>query len=273
MFHVMERQAGEVRMEAIITPLIPLTYVVCLILERLFPARQLPKIKGWLLRGLLAFLMSGLINALLPMAIVTAVGGWSLFHLSGLGPVAGALVVFVVSDSVGYWLHRLMHNVHFIWRWTHQAHHSAERLDIAGAAYFHPFDITVTVALTTLVSVALGVSADAAALGGYIGFFYAMFQHLNVRTPPWLGYVIQRPEGHSVHHGRGVHAYNYGNLPLSDLLFGTFRNPRDFMPEVGFWDGASAEVVAMLLGRDVGEPPVAGLRQSPEAAFTPIAPV
>lgn len=254
-------------MEAILTPLIPATYVLCLILERIFPARQLPKIKGHLLRGVLAFVMSGLINALLPMALVTALAGRSLLHLSGLGLMAGALLAFVVTDFLSYGLHRLMHNVHFIWRWTHQAHHSAERLDIAGAAYFHPFDIAITTALTTLTAGALGVSADAAALAGFIGFFYAMFQHLNVRTPRWLGYIIQRPEAHSVHHARGVHAYNYGNLPFADLLFGTFRNPADFMPEAGFWDGASARVGALLLGRDVGQP-VAPLRQSAEAPFT-----
>jgi sterol desaturase/sphingolipid hydroxylase (fatty acid hydroxylase superfamily) len=254
-------------MEAILTPLIPATYLLCLILERLFPARELPRVRGHLLRGVLAFVMTGLINALLPLALVSALGGRSLLHWSGLGVVAGALLAFVVTDMISYWVHRLLHNVHFLWRWTHQAHHSAERLDIAGAAYFHPFDIALTVALTTLTAAALGVSPDAAALGGFIGFFYAMFQHLNIRTPRWLGYVIQRPEGHSVHHARGVHAYNYGNFPLSDLLFGTFRNPADFMPQAGFWDGASAKVGAMLLGRDVGQP-VAPLRQSPEAPFT-----
>ena len=255
-------------MEAIVTPLIPAVFVLCLILERLFPARELPRIKGWLLRGVLAFVMSGLINALLPMAVVGALGGRSLFQLQALGTWLGALVAFVVTDFFSYGLHRLMHNVHFIWRWTHQVHHSAERLDIAGAAYFHPFDIALSTALTTLSAAALGVTPDAAALAGFIGFIYAMFQHLNMRTPRWLGYLIQRPEAHSVHHARGVHAYNYGNFPLSDILFGTFRNPQDFMAEAGFWDGASAKMGAMLLGRDVGEPPVAPLRHSPEAAFT-----
>lgn len=255
-------------MEAIVTPLIPAVYVLCLILERLFPARELPQVKGWLLRGVLSFVLTGVINALLPMAAVGVLGGRSLFHLHGLGTVGGALLAFVVTDFASYWVHRLMHNVHFIWRWTHQAHHSAERLDIAGAAYFHPFDITITVGLTTLTSIGLGVTADAAALAGFIGFLYAMFQHLNVRTPQWLGYLIQRPEAHSVHHARGVHAYNYGNFPLSYFLFGTFRNPADFLPEAGFWDGASARVGAMLIGRDVGQPPVAPLRHSQEAAFT-----
>ena len=136
-------------MEAILTPLIPATYLLCLILERLFPARELPRIKGHLLRGVLAFVMTGLINALLPLGLVSALGGRSLLHWSGLGVVAGALLAFVVTDMISYWVHRLLHNVHFLWRWTHQAHHSAERLDIAGAAYFHPFDIALTVALTT----------------------------------------------------------------------------------------------------------------------------
>jgi sterol desaturase/sphingolipid hydroxylase (fatty acid hydroxylase superfamily) len=255
-------------MEAIVPLLIPTTFVLFLVLERVFPARPLPKVKGWLLLGFVAFVVSGLINALLPPLAVGLLGGKSLLHLSGLGSWLGAVVAFIIADFASYVLHRTMHNSHFIWRWTHQMHHSAERMDIAGGVYFHPFDIAIQTVVTSLAVAALGVTADAAALAGYIGFFYAMFQHLNVRTPRWLGYVIQRPEAHSVHHARGVHAYNYGNFPLSDILFGTFRNPAEFMPEGGFWDGASAKIGAMLIGRDVGTPPVASLGQSPEAPFT-----
>ena len=63
--------------------------------------------------------------------------------------------------------------------------------------------------------------------------------------------MIQRPESHSRHHERGVHAGNYSDLPLFDLLFRTFHNPRDFAPQVGFEDGASSRVVDLLLARDV----------------------
>jgi sterol desaturase/sphingolipid hydroxylase (fatty acid hydroxylase superfamily) len=261
----MERPLG---MQAIVPLLIPMTFVLFLVLERVFPARPLPKVKGWLLVGFIAFVVSGLINALLPPLAVGMLGGKSLLHWSGLGAWFGGAVAFVIADFASYGLHRLMHNSHFIWRWTHQMHHSAERMDIAGGVYFHPFDIAIQTVVTSLAVAALGVTADAAALAGYIGFFYAMFQHLNVRTPRWLGYVIQRPEAHSVHHARGVHAYNYGNFPLSDILLRTFRNPAGFTPEGGFWDGASAKVFAMLIGRDVGTPPVAPPRESPEAPFT-----
>jgi sterol desaturase/sphingolipid hydroxylase (fatty acid hydroxylase superfamily) len=133
-------------------------------------------------------------------------------------------------------------------------HHSAERLDVAGSVLFHPFDLVISICVPIVVSSVLGLGADASAIAGYCGFFCNTFQHLNVKTPVWLGYVIQRPEAHSVHHARGVHAYNYGNLGLWDLVFGTFRNPPAFVEQAGFWDGASARMGAMLVGRDVGEP-------------------
>ena len=38
------------------------------------------------------------------------------------------------------------------------------------------------------------------------------------------------------------------------MLFGTFRNPRGYEHETGFWHGASARVIDMLLLRDVSAP-------------------
>ena len=94
-----------------------------------------------------------------------------------------------------------------------------------------------------------GVSADAAILINYAATFMGMFQHANISTPRWLGYVIQRPESHNYHHERGVHARNYGDLPLFDILFGTFHNPEDFAGQVGFFDGGSKKVGPMLIGK------------------------
>lgn len=242
-------------METILTLLIPVTFVVLLVVERILPARQLPKVRFWLLKGILFFLLSGALNAMVPALFAALLGKYALVDGSALGTVTGGLLGLVVGDLGAYWVHRGMHNSHFVWRWTHQMHHSAERLDMAGAVYFHPFDVLAQAAPPAIAAVLLGLSPDAAALAGFIGFFYGMFQHLNVRTPRWIGYFIQRPESHSVHHARGVHAYNYGNLPLWDLLFGTFRNPASFSEQAGFWDGASSRMGAMLVGRDVGEPP------------------
>ena len=196
--------------------------------------------------------MVAALNAVIPAVVMG--GRRSLGPSSaGLGTRAARRVMILVSDLLGYWIHRGLHTSERVWRWTHQMHHSAERMDMAGAAYFHPLDVLVQqVSPGILVAVFLGCRPMAAAVGGFLGFFLGVSPHLNVRTPAWLGYVFQRPEMHAVHHQRGVHAYNYGLLALSDLLFGTWRNPPAFPDvEFGFWDGASSRLGAMLVGRDV----------------------
>jgi len=219
--------------------------------ERLFAARPLPRVTGWALRGWSMFVPTMAIGALLPMWVAERFAGHSLVHAEALGTCGGALVGVLSMDFVGYWLHRAQHRFHFLWRFTHQLHHAAERVDVLGAGFFHPADIAIGAVLTSVVVAILGLSEGAVALAGLLVLFMAVLQHTNVRTPVWLGYLMQRPEGHSLHHMRGVHGDNYGNLGLWDLVFGTFRNPAEFAAEAGFYDGASARMRDLLLGRDI----------------------
>jgi len=234
-----------------------LMFFVFLAAERLFPGRALPPVKRWLGKGLLFFVISFVIGGLLPELWIGFFSEHRLFDLSGLGLGLGTLVALIASELASYAWHRFQHNTRFVWRLTHQMHHSAERIDATGAFYFHPLDSASYALLSSGTGALLGVSGDAAALAGLFGFAMALFQHANLRTPHWLGYLVQRPEGHAIHHSRGVHAFNYGNLALFDLVFGTFRNPASYGPEqAGFWDGASAEVGKMLIGADVSSPGV-----------------
>ena len=57
-----------------------------------------------------------------------------------------------------------------------------------------------------------------------------------------------------MHHRLGVHYYNFADLPLWDMLFGTFRNPRQFLGECGFDAGADRRLPAMLAFADVNAP-------------------
>ncbi len=68
----------------------------------------------------------------------------------------------------------------------------------------------------------------------------------------WLGFVFQRPESHCVHHQDGVHRYNFSDLPVWDMLFGTFRNPRAFDADCGFGPDGEHRLGEMLRGVDVG---------------------
>ncbi len=238
----------------IVTLAIPLTFVSLALLERLRPARPLPRISWWKAKGVLFFLITGGLATTAPLLWTDMFRAHRLLDLEGLGTAGGAVVGLLAYQLASYWWHRTMHHHGTLWRWFHQMHHSAERVDTFGANYFHPFDIVGFTFVQTSVTMWIGVSAEAALLAGFAGVFLGIFQHANIRTPRWLGYLIQRPESHSLHHARGVHGYNYADLPIWDLVFGTFRNPEHFSGEAGFWDGASKEMTRMLLGRDVADP-------------------
>jgi fatty acid hydroxylase family protein len=80
---------------------------------------------------------------------------------------------------------------------------------------------------------------------------FLTYQHWNVRTPPWTGYLIQRPEAHMYHHERDVHARNFGDMPVWDMLFGTYKDPSDAPVELGFAEGRARRVGAMIACIDV----------------------
>lgn len=234
-------------------------YGALMLWEALAPARPLPRVPGWRLRGLAAFAAYFLAASYLPLLWTEAFARHQLLDLSGLGLWGGLAAGLLVYEAGVYAWHRTMHGSNLLWRGFHQMHHSAERLDTYGAFWFGPLDIAGFTLLGSLcLTLVVGLAPAAATATLLVTTFCGIFQHANVRTPRWLGYVVQRPESHSWHHARGLHAGNYADLPLLDMLFGTFRNPADFAPATGFYDGASARVLDMLRFRDVSTPPAAG---------------
>ncbi|HRP34879.1 MAG TPA: sterol desaturase family protein [Gammaproteobacteria bacterium] len=223
--------------------------------EALAPRRVLPAMPGWRLRGLAAFAVFFFLSSYLPMLWDDHLAAWQLFDLSGLGVAGGALAGMLVSQLLGYWWHRALHRSDTLWLGLHQMHHSAERLDAWSAYWFSPLDMVGWTAVGSLALVlVVGVDPRAATLVLLLTSFLDIFTHANVRTPRWLGYLVARPEMHAVHHTRGVHRYNFASLPVLDMLFGTYRNPRTWDHQTGFYDGASRRVGAMLLFRDVSQP-------------------
>lgn len=134
--------------------------------------------------------------------------------------------------------------------WMHQVHHSASRLEVATSFYKHPFEIVVNVVLLSFVlHVLLGLSPASASVVVTLTGLAEIAYHSNLRTPYWLGFIFQRPESHRRHHERHHHRGNYSDLPLWDMLFGTFDNPRESPRECGFSPERERQFVRMLLGR------------------------
>jgi sterol desaturase/sphingolipid hydroxylase (fatty acid hydroxylase superfamily) len=230
-------------------------YALLMIWEAVFPGRKLPMVKYWKLRGIAVFVFYFYLSSYLPLLWTQYLPEAQLVDLSGLGSTGGAIVGILLYEFGMYVWHRTMHRNKHLWKMFHQMHHSAERLDTYGAFYFSPLDMIGWTALSAVCfSVLTGLAPQAITITLLVTNFLGIFQHANIKTPVWLGYFIQRPESHTVHHARGIHAYNYSDLPLFDMLFGTFRNPAKYEHETGFYTGASSRIKDMLLFREVDKP-------------------
>jgi sterol desaturase/sphingolipid hydroxylase (fatty acid hydroxylase superfamily) len=222
------------------------------VLDGLARSRAFPEVRGWRLKGIAFTALYFAIGTAAPLLWDGALGQYRLIDATGypiLVQFAGGLLA--IELGIYAW-HRTMHNVRPLWRIFHQMHHSAERVDIWGAFYFSPADMVGWSLLSSLCLVlGFGIGAEAAILVGVFVTFLSMFQHANLRTPRWLGWFIVRPEMHALHHERGVHAFNYCDLPLWDMLFDTWRNPAEWERQAGFYDGASSRVGAMLFGKEI----------------------
>jgi len=231
-------------------------YGLLMLAEALRPARALPAVRGWRWRGLCAFLCFWLLSSYLPLIWNDSLQAHTLADLRSLGDWPGALLGLLLYQLGVYLWHRAMHASLLLWRSFHQWHHSAERLDCYGAFWFSPLDMLGWTALNSLTLIWLiGITPQAAVWVLYATTFFSIFQHTNIRTPRWLGYFVQRPESHSLHHQQGLHAGNYADLPLLDIVFGTFKNPRGFADRTGFYPGASTRLWDMLLMRDIAYRP------------------
>jgi sterol desaturase/sphingolipid hydroxylase (fatty acid hydroxylase superfamily) len=230
-------------------------YGTLMLWEAILPGRELPEVKYWKLKGLVAFVFFFYLSSYLPMFINPFLEKYRLFDLTGLGTFWGGLVAVLLYEFGVFVWHYCLHRSDFLWKTFHQMHHSAERLDTYGAFFFSPWDM---IGWTVLGSICFGfiagLSPQAITIMLLVTNFFSIFQHANIKTPHWLGYIVQRPESHTYHHARGIHRYNYSDLPLFDILFGTFRNPKDFEHQTGFYNGASQRILDMLRSKDVSTP-------------------
>jgi sterol desaturase/sphingolipid hydroxylase (fatty acid hydroxylase superfamily) len=229
-------------------------YLALMLWEKLLPGRSLDKMKYWYLRGFTMFVFYFYLSSYFPLFWDPFLSRIQLFDFTSLNVVVSTLIgVFLYEFGVYVW-HRSMHKNNILWRVFHQMHHSVERVDIPSAFYFSPWDMMGWTFLGSLCFSFIGFPPQAITLTILITTFLGLFQHANIKTPQWMGYFIQRPESHTVHHAKDIHAYNYSDLPIFDILFGTFKNPKGYEYEIGFYNGASMEIGKMLSFQDVTKP-------------------
>jgi sterol desaturase/sphingolipid hydroxylase (fatty acid hydroxylase superfamily) len=153
--------------------------------------------------------------------------------LSRLPPFAQALMMLVLADFIGYWMHRLFHGRR-LWKF-HAVHHSSTTLDWLSSVRAHPVNELVSRLATTLPLLALGFAPSAALWVAPVFALFAILLHANL---DWdfgpLRCVVASPVFHRWHHSTdpGAQDVNFAGLfPLWDILFGTYHMPRGRVPE------------------------------------------
>jgi len=236
--------------------------VAMIVIELLQPGRRWPRVAGWWTRALTLNTVQVGTVFLAGLAWDRWMGNHRPWSADALGVAGGAIVGYIVITFIYYWWHRWRHEVGFLWRWFHQVHHSPQRIEIITSFYKHPLELLANSLLSSAILYLLvGVGPKTATIAVLMTGLAELFYHWNVPTPHWVGYIIQRPESHCVHHQESLHSYNYADLPLWDMLFGTFRNPKTFDMRCGFGED-ELRLGEMLRGVDVttGKPqPVGGV--------------
>ena len=221
-----------------------------MLLERVNPLHPYSQDKLWVLRLIVLGGMGVTLTTITGAYILPLLGNVSLsgilsrFFSTKPAWLNGLLGYFCISFFV-YWWHRLRHHSNFMWKVFHQIHHSTHRLQALTALYAHPSDFLANTFIINAVAYCLlGFDVNSAAWAALWVAIFEFWEHTNIPTPHWLGYIIVRPEMHRIHHERYRHTNNYG-IPLWDLLFGTYENSSRKV-DCGFESEAEKQLSKML---------------------------
>lgn len=230
--------------------------LILIILERIFPDRVLPLVKGWWSRVIVINLMQ---FGIVILGMLT----WDMwfkkhqpYAIDGYPDFMLGFLAYLIITFVFYWWHRVRHDSYVLWVLFHQLHHSASRLETITSFYKHPLEIIINSLLIGSISyLFLGLNVEAAAWTILYSSIGEYVYHMNIKTPHWIGYIFQRPEMHKIHHKEGVHYNNFSDLPLWDMLFGTYENPKEREEDTcGFCDTKEREFIKILGFRNVNKP-------------------
>jgi sterol desaturase/sphingolipid hydroxylase (fatty acid hydroxylase superfamily) len=218
----------------------------CFLLERISPWRREQKVfrRGfgqdlfWLVfnghyLGLLLALGTGrLVHGLNALCRELGLPLPESLALLAEAPLWVQFVVFLIlKDFVEWIIHRVLHNVSWLWE-LHKLHHSIEELDWIGNFRFHWGEVIVYKTLSYLPLVVLGVDPRVLLAIAVLWTVMLDVNHANLAIS-WgpLRYLLNSPKMHVWHHdveqyGKG--GQNFGQvLSVWDWIFGTVYWPAD----------------------------------------------
>ena len=139
------------------------------------------------------------------------------------GPITWVLL-FLFTDLVWYWYHRLAHEINLLWA-AHIVHHQSEDFNYTVSARITVFQATIRCMFWAVLPL-IGFPAEMISIFLLIHGLYPFFIHSQtIGKLGWLEYFMVTPSHHRVHHSSNPEYLdkNYGDvLIIWDKLFGTF---------------------------------------------------
>jgi sterol desaturase/sphingolipid hydroxylase (fatty acid hydroxylase superfamily) len=233
---------------------------VIMILERIFPARELKKVEGW-------WKWVVIINCFQLFAVILATFTWENwlqntsyftsatgFHLRDhVTPFWGGYIAYIFNQWLFYHWHKARHEVYFCWILFHQFHHSPTRIEAITSFYKHPLEIVAdSFIMAWLLYSVLGLSNESSIWLSIFSGIGEYIYHMNIRTPYLMGFIFQRPESHWIHHmfKNRINSKNLSDFPPLDYFGKTLLNPKNLPVETGF-GSSETKRIDMLLFKDV----------------------
>ena len=139
------------------------------------------------------------------------------------------ITLFLLTDLVWYWYHRLAHEINIFWA-AHVVHHQSEDFNYTVSARITVFQAVIRCMFWCVLPLA-GFPAVMVSVFLLIHGLYPFFIHTQTLGKwGWFEKIMVTPTHHSVHHASNPEYLdkNYGDvLIIWDKLFGTFEKKRD----------------------------------------------
>ncbi len=148
--------------------------------------------------------------------------------------ILGWVALFLATDLVWYWYHRLAHEINLFWS-AHVVHHQSEDFNYTTSARITVFQAVIRTGFWTILPL-IGFPAGMISTMLILHGLYPFFIHTRtIGKLGWLEYILVTPSHHRVHHASNPEYLdkNYGDvLIIWDKLFGTFIEEKEDAEEL-----------------------------------------
>ncbi|MBK6976239.1 MAG: sterol desaturase family protein [Cytophagaceae bacterium] len=186
-------------------------------------------------------LSSGYTNVLkdvLGLSITIISYDWFMTHFAFFkieNTIATYIIAFIALDFMGYWVHRLSHEVNLFWN-KHAIHHSSEEYNLA-CALRQSISSFVNIWTFFLIPAAIfGVPPIVIATVAPLHLFAQFWYHtVYIGKMGFLEKIIVTPSHHRVHHSINPEYMDKNHSQIFiiwDKLFGTFQEELPDVPPV-----------------------------------------